>query len=246
MPQGKLVAEPALDPGSPDLHSGPSSQHHFYAFQDYSLPQRAGQGFWKPGGNLILLIKPLSIQGLPPLAERVAVWTVSTAAQQVCRPWPLIFFGFLSTELGIQNCSACHRSPIVSLAINECIHHPLLSPASRAPCMLNPAHSFLGSCCSQGSWGSPSLTLHCIEWDPFSDSTLHWMGPFPRVHEACVCHQSGWTSIDQGFGGPHTAQPFGIHTHSPAAESWRSPAGDLSHWRWCAWPNPQWSSHPGH
>ena len=44
MPQGKLVAEPDLDPGSPDLYSGPSSQHHFYAFQDYSLPQRAGQG----------------------------------------------------------------------------------------------------------------------------------------------------------------------------------------------------------
>ena len=184
MPQGKLVAEPDLDPGSPDLYSGPSSQHHFYAFQDYSLPQRAGQGFWKPGGNLIVLIKPLSTQGLPPLAERVAVWAASTGSSAGL-PAMAPHFLWLPQHWTGHSELQCLSQESCCFSGHKWVHSsPSAQPCFQGTLYVEPSKLLLRQ-----------LLLTGVVGLPLSDSTLHWMEPLFWLHTALngTIPQSSWS-----------------------------------------------------
>ena len=116
------------------------------------------------------------------------------AAQQVCQPWPPHFLWLPLHWTGHSELQ-CLSQESYCFSGHKWVHSlPSAQPHFQGTLYVEPSTLLLRQ-----------LLLTEVMGLPLSDSTVHWMGPFPRAHEACICelscHQRGWTSIDQGFGG---------------------------------------------
>lgn len=159
MSQRELGGKASREKGLLCLYFGPLSDTNVMPLKIILHSRKHVRETWKGPG----------LSDLLPLEQRAGVWTISAT---FLGPWHqtdlpsnslLTLFHLLLTELGIQDLSACQRSLIVSLPINESILHilpalPLLLPIQKKPTPSKAA----------AAWEGCGASLPLI-----SDSSLH-------------------------------------------------------------------------